>query len=99
MAFNNSDILHLLQKQSLPEVTNLLLEKAKYIEGTSLKYNTFYQKLKRISDTNKKLKKSKHTEEGRLYLDEYLQQPFEYPLTNIQSSEQSSESVKGIVKT
>jgi hypothetical protein len=65
--------------KSLAEVTTTVYEKAKTIEGASRKFNSYYQRVKRLSDTFKKLNKNRSTTEGGKFLDDFLNRKFEIP--------------------
>lgn len=57
--------------KSLTEVTKIVFEKAKTIDGASQTFNSYYQHLKRLSDTFKNKNKMRSTQEGKKYVDKF----------------------------
>lgn len=55
--------------KSLTEVTNIVFEKAKTIDGSSQTFNSYYQRLNRLSDTFKTKNKMRSTQERKKYVD------------------------------
>lgn len=63
------DILKLYQDNgnSITETANCFTRKVKKFESSSQKFNTYYQRAKRIIETFKKLKKGKSRIEGERF--------------------------------
>lgn len=77
----HADILKLYEEdgKSLTEIGNILLEKSNKVERSSKKFNIYYQRVKRIIETVKKLRKGKSRKEGAGFLNEFLDRIFEFP--------------------
>lgn len=75
------DILKLYQDNgnSITETANCFTRKVKKFESSSQKFNTYYQRAKRIIETFKKLKKGKSRIEGERFLNDFLGREFEFP--------------------
>ncbi|XP_033731138.1 uncharacterized protein LOC117320739 [Pecten maximus] len=78
----NSDIISMIEKKTIKEVATDLLEKGKQISNVSLKLNSYYKKVKRIGETNAKLKKTRNVD----YYKEFLEGEFRLPSYSIDSS-------------
>lgn len=65
-SLKNNEILKLYQEKgnSITEAANILLEKSKTVKNSPQKFNTYYQRVKRIIETLKKIKKGKSRVEG-----------------------------------
>jgi len=80
-------IVVMLKDKSLNEVATCLLERGKAYTA-SLKFKTYYQKVKRLSDTYSKVKKSKNED----YINEFMNKEFQLPSLCITQSLSTSQT-------
>lgn len=80
-SLKNNEILKLYQEKgnSITEAANFLLEKSKTVKNSPQKFNTYYQRVKRIIETFKKIKKGKSRVEGWKFLNDFLGRESEFP--------------------
>ena len=86
----NKEIIEFFKSgQSLKDVADFLLQKAKGVEGASLKFNSYYKSAQRLNDTYKKLKKNKSFK-GNQVLDEFLDENIEFPVESFSKTIRTS---------
>ena len=64
--------------ESCTKTENILLEKSNTVERSSTKLNTYYQRVRRIIETVKKLGRRKPRKEGAGFLNEVFGKIFEF---------------------
>jgi len=76
MSLKNQDVLTMLESKSIGDVSKELMERGKLSgDSTSLKFNTYYKKVKRLSETYAKVKKSRNSDFSNSFLNKEFNLP------------------------
>lgn len=76
MSLKNQDVLTMLESKFIGDMSKELMERGKQSgDFTSLKFNTYYKKVKRLSETYAKVKQSRNSDFSKSFLNKEFNLP------------------------